>query len=710
MKNLCLILTLGLCLVLQSCVSMDRMVRVSPFHEDEGISSTDRVSMFPLYYQNEDENSVLWPLIDWDDEGFAFRPIYVKEGSEHAFLWPLSGWDTEAQDGWFLTSSWDKNGTGLFPLFHKGKRFSYYGPFVSSKSASGLLPLYYHDEEMLWLAELFVKNEKKDSTQYRFLSFLGNYESWQNGDSRSWLIPLYYSSKEGNEEKFISPLYVHHQDGGKSYSHLLTAYWGDNGTGVFPLFHQGDSFSYYGPYMIKDDGHALFPLYYKDDETLWFAELYAQHKKHNSLERRYLSFLGNHKKWDNGNTRSWLFPFYYYKKTQNKEELISPFVSSSYRNGHLENMNVLGLLYNSFERKDYSHKFLLWPLFVQEKQKSGKVETDLAFLWHSESNDKTGQFKRSLWPLFSYGNKGAREDFWTATSLFSKGGEEQDNYITTWFWGREKSRGKKSTVEGNININSKSYYYHSTHSNYEEHTDGYYFLFGDYKEYKYADGIPRARDRYRQRLQYSYSNDFLFNSYEKKVFRRWKEGSLSAEEMKMIDAWQERLVLRSIKRPKSSISVNRNLIPRKDVPTVDEMTKLLTKHGITVKGSEDQHIDEALFRLAGKYSYLATTTEKSSSFNIFKSTSSEEDHEWKFLWGVLQSKKKDDRAQTSFLKYLYRREQEKEEVRRDIFPFVKWDSGKESRFSFLGFDKIGYLFNVKKDSEGWGGHFCFIPW
>lgn len=710
MNKVCLILALGLCLVLQSCVSMDRMVRVSPFHEDEGISSTERVSMFPLYYQNADENSVLWPLVDWDDEGFAFRPVYVKEGCEHAFLWPLSGWDTEAQDGWFLTAYWDKNSGGLFPLFHKGKKLSYYGPFVSSKSASGLLPIYYNDKETFWLAELFVKNEKKDSTQYRFLSFLGNYETWDNGDSRSWLIPLYYASKEGNEEKFISPLYVHHQDGSKTYSHLLTAYWGDHGTGVFPLFHRGESFSFYGPYLIKNEGHALFPLYYKDEQNLWLAELYAQHKRKGSLERRFLSFLGNHKTWDNGNRRSWLFPFYYHQKMSNKESTISPFFSTSYRNGQLENLNVLGLLYNSFERKDYSYKFLLWPLFIQEEKRSGVTETDLAFLWHSETNKETGQYKRSLWPLFSYGNDGAREDFWTVTSFFSKGGGEENNYISTWFWGRKKSSGNKNTVDVNLNINSYPYHHQSVYSDYEERTDGYYFLFGDYKEYKYADEIPRARDRSRQRLKYSYSNDFLFNSHEKKVFRRWKEGSLSEKEMKMIDAWNERMVFTSIKQPKSSFVVNKHMATKEEVPTIEEMIELLQTHGVAVKGQGERDINEGLEALAKEKSYLATTSERGSIFNVFKSTFSEGDYEWKVFWGALKSKKSGDREQASFLKYLYRREQEKEEVRRDIFPFIKWDSGEESRFSFLGFEKIGYLFNVKKDSGGWGGHFCFIPW
>ena len=65
-----------------------------------------------------------------------------------------------------------------------------------------------------------------------------------------------------------------------------------------------------------------------------------------------------------------------------------------------------------------------------------------------------------------------------------------------------------------------------------------------------------------------------------------------------------------------------------------------------------------------------------------------------------------DQSEFSLLYYLYRQKRTSTETRRDIFPFVTWDSGeKRSGFSFLW-----RLLNYERKGDKVGGHFLFIPW
>ena len=93
---------------------------------------------------------------------------------------------------------------------------------------------------------------------------------------------------------------------------------------------------------------------------------------------------------------------------------------------------------------------------------------------------------------------------------------------------------------------------------------------------------------------------------------------------------------------------------------------------------------------------------------LFKSRRNEQHHKMRVLFGAVSyDREKDDRTRMSVLKYLYRREREGDDVRRDIFPFVKWDSSPDAgRFSFLG-----RVWNMERDANGKRkGHVLFIPW
>ncbi len=130
-------------LLLCGCVSGDRALRFSPFEQEVQINfDRDSVNLWPLYHSDGKRLSVLWPLFDRDSDGFALRPFYFQEKDERGILFPLSAWNSDW--GWALNGYWSGGGSafGVFPLFHCGPKWQYYGPaWVSEKGNFGFFPL-----------------------------------------------------------------------------------------------------------------------------------------------------------------------------------------------------------------------------------------------------------------------------------------------------------------------------------------------------------------------------------------------------------------------------------------------------------------------------------------------------------------------------------------------------------------------------------------
>ncbi|MBR7131312.1 MAG: hypothetical protein IKC82_04915 [Lentisphaeria bacterium] len=83
--------------------------------EVAGLNDT-LVNIWPFFFRSNDYWSILWPLIDKDPYGFAFRPFYNHEGDDYSILFPLSAWNNTAGHGWVTLFGWNKSGFGLVPL------------------------------------------------------------------------------------------------------------------------------------------------------------------------------------------------------------------------------------------------------------------------------------------------------------------------------------------------------------------------------------------------------------------------------------------------------------------------------------------------------------------------------------------------------------------------------------------------------------------
>ena len=118
------------------CASSRRMLNVSVFGEGNERLTDQRVNLFPLYYANRQKHSVLWPIGDWDEHGFAVRPLINKQDEEVSVLFPLSSWNTKDGDGWALTAWWDKQSFALLPISGKGCDWWFAGPLLRCNTTS----------------------------------------------------------------------------------------------------------------------------------------------------------------------------------------------------------------------------------------------------------------------------------------------------------------------------------------------------------------------------------------------------------------------------------------------------------------------------------------------------------------------------------------------------------------------------------------------
>ena len=246
-KLLFIFFVLGAVLLLSGCVSGERLARNTPFASGNNSFYRDGVNLFPLYYQEGVNRSILFPLIDIDDRGFAVRPFYHKDKDEHGILWPLAAFNkTEGWVGpyywkgkenfgllpffihddefvWVFPASWYSkkyNSYAVLPLFAKNKYFLWVFPasWYSNKNDFGVLPLFCKSGDLLWIGNVLktedmflifpIYGQGKDWIY--FLNFV--YSLSDSKDVKSFcLIPLaYYENKKCEkgfcEDTLYSPL------------------------------------------------------------------------------------------------------------------------------------------------------------------------------------------------------------------------------------------------------------------------------------------------------------------------------------------------------------------------------------------------------------------------------------------------------------------------------------------------------------------------
>lgn len=136
------------------------------------------VNIWPFYFRNRNYFSILWPMIDWDPYGMAFRPFYNQEGDDYSILFPLSGWNIADKSGWVANVRWTKSGFGFIPLSwqerNKYKFWCYYTPFFIMSRDYKKLGFDYKEN--------FLNTYRSDFTEF----LLGFYETERHLDTNDW--------------------------------------------------------------------------------------------------------------------------------------------------------------------------------------------------------------------------------------------------------------------------------------------------------------------------------------------------------------------------------------------------------------------------------------------------------------------------------------------------------------------------------------------
>lgn len=285
-KLLFIFFVLGAVLLLTGCVSGERLVRNTPFASGNNSFYRDGVNLFPLYYKEGKRQSILFPLIDIDDRGFAVRPFYHRDGKEQGILWPLCAFND--REGWVGPYYWKgKENFGLLPFFIHDDEFVWVFPasFYVDNDNFGVLPLFCKSEDLFWIG-----NVLKTKDMFLVFPVYGRGKGWFyflnyiQGETSAIkyyaFFPLAYYSRslERPQSEFYSPLFSFEFDRGEL--DMLNI-------GML-LYHYS-----YGKH------HVFYPIadadFEKDAQQFWLWPLFKYSENYDWFSPFFLFEYQNHK-------------------------------------------------------------------------------------------------------------------------------------------------------------------------------------------------------------------------------------------------------------------------------------------------------------------------------------------------------------------------------------------------------------------------------
>ena len=405
-----LLFALPVAVLLTGC-SGSRLWRISPWGSDEA-PGDERFNGFPLIYSDGDAASVLWPLIDVDDHGFAVRPLVSRDRDDLDVLFPLSHVDLADGTGWILTGYRTDASSGLFPLFHLGPEFNFVGPYWwweadGAVDASGLFPLAWFDDD---------RGNGLLLNAYSWHGNRGLFPLCNFGPEWNWVGPAWWrSDASGVTDWSLLPLGWHDLGSGDGF--LGPAYAFGENVGLFPLFHSGPRFDSIGPFWRAGGADA-------DDDSAWgaFPLVWSATDRDAATEDfGVLPLFWRHAEPDHDWTAALLPPTWWETQGETQRRFVLPFYVRL-ADGDCA-CTIVPPLYASLERDGSSHWYTPLANGWRDEQSSGL--NLYPFWWSSESDEAT---TRALLPLFLSRERGDERLFLTPL-----GGRGWDATGTTGF-------------------------------------------------------------------------------------------------------------------------------------------------------------------------------------------------------------------------------------------------------------------------------------
>jgi hypothetical protein len=400
----------------------------TPFFAGEYTKRTgpveERVNAWPLLYYREPALSVLWPLVDWTDDYFAFRPVFSMYGwggkaREYNVLWPLTHFEQwEHGNNWVLPFFWGHGYAVGFPLY-----WHFAHPLSDDGGVDALFPLWCfitdrtgYDLDLLWPAVEFKSRGPADRREegWRIWPLYGSYREggdayrfaawplaqfWWNAtgdESTQCVLPLWYRSKDRGHSLFLSLPYSSGSDSGGSSWWLVP-----------PLaYHDSD----------KDSSHLITPIYWRGrdarSQTAWDALVPLFYSSRDKDGGTFATLLGGGSK---RKSDSWWFAL--------------PALSGGRKEGDSSSTWVLaGLGHHSKEAdREQWHAF---PFCYSASDPGGRVFLSLP--WSSGESGGTNAWslvppvwfhsrsdvaERTLTPLYSFGSESGGDHLKWSTFL-----------------------------------------------------------------------------------------------------------------------------------------------------------------------------------------------------------------------------------------------------------------------------------------------------
>ena len=478
-------------LLLTSCASSKRMMRLSPFSSKDSPKvnyDESHINLWPLFYNKGDFYSVFWPVIDSDPKGFAVRPLYNQDGHEYSILFPLCAWNPRKADGWVLNTYWNRKCIGSFPLFHLANKnkfnyilpvwwhkdldaygtfgvafsdgLNFIGPLWFDKKAysGGIFPIFYQKKNRKgWLFPLYNYENTKDKFYFNFLfgalgrfaygsnlshyRFLNAFSIDKGGRYYQGFLPLYYYERKGNEKLLLTPL------GGREWNPET----GDVSAYILNGFYINEN---------KNSYHGIIPLYYyerEENQKLLVTPLGGRGWDAKTGDSSFVNVLGplyfsTRNKRQNKKFESFCWPLYINSRNPREKNVASIPLFWYNRRKNDGFLNILGVAYHSYYNKKENFKSVCWPLYFNSRENKSKAIGSFPLFFYRRG-EKEGMFNL-LGPLYHhyYDNKKDKNSYlilWPL-SFYSKKQNEINFGSFPLFWRNKDKDGGFLNILGPV--------------------------------------------------------------------------------------------------------------------------------------------------------------------------------------------------------------------------------------------------------------------
>lgn len=675
------------------------------------------VNIWPFFFAANSYWSVLWPMIDCDDYGFAVRPFFNKEGDDWSVLFPLSAWNTASKSGWAANFVWRKNAFGFIPLTWQRREKDYQKYYYT--------PLFYSEFSQKPL-EFRYRQRRTDKILFCCLAYALE-DTFVNRDSspHSWLLNYY-----GTNEDFPNEWRYRYRNGNapgkmpaneKELKKLQKSIFStlkvekENTWGFAPLWHySSDSRGNYDWRLMlflagaekKLNSHIWSVLLYVDKESSNgnnpFQTRHPEYEKARKSwdiiflagaeeKLRYLDKTGStFRKFKDLSHNSWNEPFNAALPRLTKQlKEIDPTVKIP---KEVKDWNTFYIFRRelaekySFETESH-RKLVLFPLLFLDSSPAKKSWFSPLLLTGAEKNNSESRFTSI--PLMTF-SRTAKDDGYTAVvpPLGYWNNYENKKRIDKKIYSSGTKWADKHNVVGEEN---------------------HYALLGLFYRGRHAFTVAK-KGIDAQTAEFIRKELLLLSGKFKNLEKRKKS---LAEERRNNEAWKTADKIEYYKKMIrfEELKLKEANIAKDEKMYIESRKKVKAKAeslGFTIGDrcfKEHKEAEKFLVKLFDTATELRWKEDIGNGIFFRKEKFYNGDYNWNLLGVLARGEKNGERESSSVLHLLYRYRKEGNRSETLFFPFVSHvEDGKNHRTSFLW-----RLFSIGERNGKTGGHILFIP-